>query len=93
MIRSLKYGVNEIKYFLRIFVTPHCWIRNHRTNSHWDKFIRQNLINPEFTRATGYTIELNGTSIWIGNYPYASYSNNNVANNFPGFLSKGIVIN
>lgn len=67
--------LNELLCFMRIFVTPSCWIRNERTDKHWDRRIRKELENPTFTDFTGRTVRLNGAKIWIANHPYASVTN------------------
>lgn len=66
-----------IFYTLRCIITPSCWIRNYETSSQWSVELNDILNNnPKFEGFKSifgypYSIELNGVSIWISNYPYA----------------------
>lgn len=59
--------------FLKILVTPNCWFRPEITDKEWDKKLRKELQNPVFSDSERYTVKLNGTTIWTGNYPYCCY--------------------
>lgn len=64
--------LNELYYLLRVLITPSCWIRNYPTNNYWDRSVRLNLKNPDFTLINRCEVRLNGKKIWIANHPYAS---------------------
>ena len=57
--------------FLRILLTPTCWIRNHGFNKSLDGWMRKALENPQFSNLTSHRVTLNGKEFWIENYPYA----------------------
>lgn len=58
-------------YWLRILLTPGCWLRNHRSGKHISRFIQERLAAGEIPRQRGYHILLGGKTLWAGNYPYA----------------------
>ncbi len=62
---------NELLCFLRIIMTPSCWIRNRSTNKQWDRMVLSQLKTPHFTENDNYTVMLNGVQMWVENYPYA----------------------
>lgn len=73
MVKTIKIDINHIRRFLKIFITPSCWLRNHRTNRKWDKVLNEMLDNPEFSKEySNYTIFLNDVQIWIANEYYAA---------------------
>lgn len=64
----------EIWLLIRVLLSPSCWIRNKGIDPYLDKWLRLQLINPQFNDDSGvYTIKLNGKRLWIGNYPYDCY--------------------
>lgn len=54
----------------RILTTPRCWLRNHLTNKVLDEWMIEALKEPKFSNYGSFTIDLNGKTIWIENYPY-----------------------
>ena len=62
----------EFKYWAKTLYSPSCWLRNYKTDFHWDKKIREMLGNPVFTELKAHQVKLNGVDIWISNHPYAS---------------------
>jgi hypothetical protein len=63
----------RIKYLLKTFVTPLCWIRNYRTDTYWDKQLWGLVSNLQNFEAIGsHTALIAGNIVWIENYPYAS---------------------
>ena len=85
-----KTNRSKLSYKL-VFLNPGTWLRNQRTCKIWDKELNEMLDNPVFTEGydgsyltkksfDDYTITLNGTRLWISNYPYCygyNYDNNN----------------
>lgn len=69
---DLKIIIKEISLFLKVITSPTCWFRNYRYNKHWDKIIRKDLENPIFEKISNNTCVLNGTCLWISNFPYNS---------------------
>ena len=66
-----------MKWFISIIfniLQPSCWMRNHSYCKYWDAEINKQLDNPVFTEFSKHTVKLNGTNIWVANYPY-SYGN------------------
>jgi len=61
--------------FFRYLFKPSFWLSNERVDYQWDKKLNELLDNPKFKFKDEYTINLNGYSIWIQNYPY-SYGRN-----------------
>lgn len=61
------------KLLLKIYVTinPVYWLQNHPTSAAWDYHLNKMLDNPKFEYMSHHRISLNGTHIWIANYPYA----------------------
>jgi hypothetical protein len=50
---------------------PSCWVRNHPACKYWDAELNAQLDNPTFTDFGKHTVKLNGSLIWVANYPYA----------------------
>ena len=69
----------EIWLLIRVLLSPSCWIRNKGIDPYLDKWLRQQLINPQFSdNHSNHTIKLNGKSIWSSNYPYDCYHLNHI---------------
>lgn len=64
--------LSNMKYGLQAIVTPSCWLRNHKTDSDWDRQVNAELNHPIFMNRDEYTVDLNGKTIWVANHPYAS---------------------
>jgi len=61
--------MGDFWYYMRIILTPSCWIRVGSTDKAWDSLVQEQLKNPVFTNNKEFTVELNGVELWIGNYP------------------------
>ena len=57
--------------FLRVLLTPSCWIRNYRTSPHLSRFIQDHLRAGEQPEVlNGFHAKLGGKVLWVRNYPY-----------------------
>lgn len=62
----------RIKNFLFRLICPSFWIDNYRVDWDYDSWLKTQLENdPMITDVCHYTAKINGTTVWIGNYPYA----------------------
>lgn len=66
--------VKNLKYLVRVLLTPTCWIRNERTNNVWDRELNQLMEKYDFQPITGYTARLGPVELWVANHPYASFT-------------------
>lgn len=58
-------------HFLRVLLTPGCWIRNRGTSEKLSEFILKRLSKGEIPQRTSpYTATFGGKTIWVANYPY-----------------------
>lgn len=64
----------KIKYQLKALINPAHWLRNYRTHKGWDEWLWDSLNNCEISDIGTYRANVNGKSVWISNYPYASGS-------------------
>ncbi|MDX8383284.1 MAG: hypothetical protein R8M45_04325 [Ghiorsea sp.] len=51
------------------------WVMLNKYDAGWDDFIRKSLENPTFESTAspnGCTVVLNGVTLWLANFPYAS---------------------
>jgi hypothetical protein len=69
--------MNKITNFLRFLIRPEFWVMNYDFHPAWDRKVNDtldNVTNAKFSYNTPceeyLTCEINGLSIWIGNYPY-----------------------
>jgi len=60
-----------MKYFLKILLTPNCWLRNYGYCKHLNKRILKELKNPIFTEVREHSATINGLQLWVSNYPRA----------------------
>ena len=49
---------------------PWHWFRNHPTSAAWDAFVLQAIADGKVRRVSEYVADVNGRSVWVGNYPY-----------------------
>ena len=74
--------MNNLYYFIKVLLTPTCWLRNSPTSRHWDASVLENLKSPEWSDLQKHTVKLNGKTIWISNYPYASCTDHRAIREF-----------
>jgi hypothetical protein len=62
-----------MKYWIKVLLTPSCWIRNYPYSKEYDDICLKQLENPVFTNVGEHYAQLNGKLVWINNYPYAAF--------------------
>ena len=71
MIPSIKDGLLGPLFIFR----PDYWIMNDPFNKEWDNELKQLLLRYSFTNIGSHYATLGDTNIWIGNHPYAAFTN------------------
>lgn len=63
-----------MKYWIRVLLTPSCWIQNKPYSAKWNALLNKLLMEEEFTDVTEFYARIGGIQVWINNHPYASFS-------------------
>lgn len=64
--------------WVRILVTPSCWLQNACYSKEWDTKLKQLIAANRFTNIGEHKAFLGGVEIWIDNHPYASFTPRNL---------------
>lgn len=65
-----------LKYWLKVLLSPGCWIQNESYSSAWDKKLNELLDTEKFelTSRSVFSMKLGSYHIWTANHPYASFT-------------------
>ena len=63
--------IRNILINIWVIVCPKYWIRNYKTDYELNRGMKRELESPVFSNLEDYSIDLNGITLWISNYPYA----------------------
>lgn len=63
--------MSKLPGWLRVLLTPSCWVQNNRYLEMWDLELRDLLDQHKFTHISRYTAAIGGVTLWIENQPYA----------------------
>jgi hypothetical protein len=66
--------IQKIKELLFALTHPSFWIQNHPFNKEWEDEFNKLMLNHKFEQIGEFTAKLGNKTIWISNYPYASFS-------------------
>ena len=65
----------EVNDFMRVLLTPRCWLQNDRYSPLWDaklnELMERHHFKPEHTR---HYAMLGTAKVWVSNHPYASFT-------------------
>lgn len=66
--------INKVTLFLRVLITPSCWIQNETYSEVWDSKLNSLMETNSFALKNEYCAEIGGICVWIANHPYASFA-------------------
>lgn len=67
---KLKLGVKRMPGWLRVLLTPSCWIQGEPYVKDVDKVLREAMEKHTFVAIDHYYARLGNLVLWIANYPY-----------------------
>ena len=66
---------DKMKYWLKVLLTPGCWLQLYSYNKHWDEELNRLMDSGEkFKDVSSHTAIIGGYCVWIKNHPYASFT-------------------
>lgn len=68
---ALERCVSTMRHWLRVLLTPACWLLNNRVDRQWDHALNEMLDRKPMLKLGYLTVSVDGFVIWAGNYPYA----------------------
>lgn len=66
--------IREIILWIRVLLTPGCWLQNGKYSAQWDTVLREALKLHRFTEINAFRATLGPYQVWVANHPYASFT-------------------
>ena len=63
-----------MKDFLRVLLTPSCWVQNCSYSRMWDAHLQELIAKETFVSIGHYTAKIGGITVWVANHPFASFT-------------------